>query len=295
MKSMKQYSILAAIVVLGLFAGCFLQPQDIAFQSQTTDGPVAWTDHSFANNPTDFQFAIVGDRTGGCRPGIFKKAMLQINLLQPEFVMSVGDLIEGGTEEIEPLKAEYDEIDTFLDSLDMRFFRVAGNHDIGNAVMADMYRERYGSPYYHFVYKDVLFLVVCTEDPPATSISDAQVSYMRKALQDNPNARWTLVFMHQPLFIEKEGKLHEDWAQIEGMLVDRPHTVFSGHFHNYTKHEKHGQKYFRLSTTGGGNALSGVPDGSFDHIMWVTMTDQGPRIANLMLDGIHDENVKVAE
>ena len=28
---------------------------------------------------------------------------------------------------------------------------------------------------------------------------------------------------------------------------------------------------------------------------WVTMTDQGPRIANLMLDGIYDENVGVTQ
>ena len=36
------------------------------------------------------------------------------------------------------------------------------------------------------------------------------------------------------------------------------------------------------------------PPGEFDHIVWVTMTKDGPRIANLMLDGIYDENVRVA-
>src|SRR5262245_50556126 len=41
-----------------------------------------------------FQFAIVSDRTGGHRQGVFSKAVQQVNLLQPAFVMSVGDLIE---------------------------------------------------------------------------------------------------------------------------------------------------------------------------------------------------------
>jgi hypothetical protein len=41
------------------------------------------------------QFAIVSDRTGGHRQGVFSKAVQQVNLLQPAFVMSVGDLIEG--------------------------------------------------------------------------------------------------------------------------------------------------------------------------------------------------------
>ena len=31
--------------------------------------------------------------------------------------------------------------------------------------------------------------------------------------------------------------------------------------------------------------------GKFDHVMWVTMKEDGPRIANLTLDGIWDENV----
>ena len=31
--------------------------------------------------------------------------------------------------------------------------------------------------------------------------------------------------------------------------------------------------------------------GEFDHVAWITMTDDGPIMANLMLDGIWDENV----
>lgn len=40
--------------------------------------------------------AIIGDRTGGANvQGAFKLAMDQLNLLQPEFVINVGDIIEG--------------------------------------------------------------------------------------------------------------------------------------------------------------------------------------------------------
>ena len=294
MKSTKQYLILVAVVVSVLLTGC-TEPAAIDFQSQTTNAATPWTSRPFMNNPMNFQFAIVTDPAGGRRPGVFEKAMLQINLLQPEFVMCVGDLIEGGTENREMLQEQYDGMDTVLNSLQMRFFRVAGNHDISNAVMTNVYRNRYGSPYYHFVYKNVLFLIVCTEDPPSGNISDTQASHLRTILQDNKSVRWTLVFMHAPLFVENEGKLHEGWAKIENMLKDRPHNVFAGHWHTYAKHEKHGRSYIHLATTGGSSGLRGIAVGEFDHIMWVTMTDEGPRIANLMLDGIHDENVKVAE
>src|SRR5206468_2697058 len=55
-----------------------------------------WTNLELNNKERDFQFVIVTDRTGGHRPGVFGEAVRKINLLQPEFVISVGDLIEGG-------------------------------------------------------------------------------------------------------------------------------------------------------------------------------------------------------
>ena len=294
MNDIRKYSVTAVAILLVFFIGC-MRPQRIDFKAPPTVSEQPWTESEFRNDPDNFQFAVVSDRTGGARPGIFRKAMTQLNLLQPEFVMSVGDLIEGYTESHETLKAQFDEIDSILDSLEMRFFRVAGNHDISNSVMTEVYRERYELPYYHFVYKNVLFLIICTEDPTADTISDAQVSYMEKALKDSGNVRWTLIFMHKPLFIEIEGKLHENWAKIENMLKDRPHTLFAGHVHTYAKHEKHGRSYICLATTGGGSDLSGIETGKFDHVVWVTMTEAGPRIANLLLDGIHDENVRTTE
>ena len=55
-----------------------------------------WTGKAFLNDPNDFQFAIVSDRTGGPRAGVFSGAVEKLNLLRPEFVITVGDLIQGG-------------------------------------------------------------------------------------------------------------------------------------------------------------------------------------------------------
>src|ERR1041385_2810988 len=60
-----------------------------------------WNHLQLNNNPSDFKFAIVSDRTGGHRQKIFSLAVEQLNLLQPEFVVSIGDLIEGGTKKSE--------------------------------------------------------------------------------------------------------------------------------------------------------------------------------------------------
>ena len=47
--------------------------------------------------------------------------------------------------------------------------------------------------------------------------------------------------------------------------------------------------YVRLATTGGAwFASDGRPD-EVDHVTWVTMTDDGPVIANIGLDAIFDK------
>jgi hypothetical protein len=278
-----------------LLAGCATQQAEV-FQPLDVGAATPWTKSEFKADPDEFQFAVVSDRHGGSRPGVFKSAIEKLNLLQPEFVMSVGDLISGGTEELATLDAEYNAMDGLLAGLEMRFFRVAGNHDISNPVMLGAYKKRYGLPYYHFLYKEVLFLVICTEDRVEKSnISRDQVAYIKKALSENKDSRWTFVFMHKPLFAPKDGKQDKQWSEIEEVLKDRPHTVMAGHWHSYGKRVKHGQSYIRLATTGGGSGLKGIEHGQFDHVVWITMTSRGPRIANLMLDGIHSEDVRLDE
>ena len=45
-----------------------------------------------------------------------------------------------------------------------------------------------------------------------------------------------------------------------------------------------------MATTGGHSPLLGETFGQFDHISWITMSEDGPIMANLKLDGIlpHD-------
>jgi PKD repeat protein len=169
---------------------------------------------------------------------------------------------------------------------------VPGNHDIGNNTMLEVYKKHFGTPYYHFVYKNVLFLILSTEDPPLTKISDEQVNYFKNVLKKNSNVRWTFVFMHQPMYQDDYKKRCSNWPKIEEMLQSRNYTVFAGHYHGYSKITKFGKTYIRLATTGGASNLSGIKNGAFDHILWVTMTEGEPVFANVMLDGIYDENLK---
>jgi hypothetical protein len=176
----------------------------------------------------EFTFAIVSDRTGGHRAKIFSRAVEYLNLLQPAFVVSVGDLIEGYTEDVKKLEQEWQEFNSFIARLQMPFFYVPGNHDYANPVQERMWKEKFSQPYYHFVYQDVLFLMVNSDDPPKTQeghISQEQIAYFERVLKANPRVRWTLIFLHRPLWTSSK-VAETGWLEFERLLQDRPYTVF---------------------------------------------------------------------
>ena len=246
------------------------------------------------SDPEEFQFAIVSDRTGAHRPRIFSQAVDRLNLLQPEFVLSVGDLIEGGTKTPKQLAAEWEEFDGYVARLKMPFFYVPGNHDTGNKTTDQFWRERFGRRWYHFVYRNVLFLCLNTDDPPGSgvgSLGKEQIEYAKKALAENRDVRWTIVALHKPVWTASD-VAKRGWLDVEEALKDRPYTVFCGHVHRYHKFVRNGRNYYQLATTGGGSKLRGVEYGEFDHLVWVTMKKSGPVLANIMLDSVLDEALR---
>lgn len=312
-------TVVLAMIVAGLTACATTvsAPTPISAEVPRTQG-------SLDPDPDQFRFAIVGDRTGSHRPGVFADAMVKLELLQPDFVVTVGDLIEGYTEDEAEIIRQWDELEGRLTALSSPLFYIAGNHDISNPVMARIWRERRGAAYWSFVHKDVLFIGLSTEDPPvplsaqnqassrqlqaamarnpeetqarlleavrdrgaspklpgAVAISDEQVNFVRETLASHADARWTFFLMHKPGW--QYGS--EAFARIEQMLTDRPYTMIAGHEHYYTHEVRNGRDYIVMGTTGGVWLRDGP--GRVDHLTLVTVTDNGPTIANLRTDGI---------
>ncbi len=327
--------LLLATAGLCLLAGCAASNTPLDQNAQIAED-VPRTDKPFADQPTNFQFVIVGDRTGGHRPGIFRDAMKRVNQLQPEFVVGVGDLIEGYKEDEEVIHEEWNEFDNMVDNLDMPFFYTVGNHDIGNAVMQRIWHQRLGRDYYHFIYQDVLFISLNTEDPPnildeetlakslwleemmlkepekirrmlrerrqstgageeqptlpgEVAISDAQLTWVEDVLAKNSEVRWTILLMHKPAW-EYDSPAFD---QIEQLMKDRPYTAIAGHEHYFKYSNRRDRDYITMATTGGIWLSEG--NGTFDHIAWVTMTDQGPIISNIALCGLLGTPQQISE
>lgn len=261
---------------------------EIFSQQPTTRLPV--TSRAFNDDTTRLQFAIISDLWGGLRPGIMEDAVYKIGLLQPQFVISVGDLIDGKSYSPVEINRQWDEFDQVIQPLGMPFFYVPGNHDISNAVMENEWKKRLGSPYYHFVYKNALFLCINTEDGGKGGIRGEQVEYFNKVIAANTGVRWTFLFMHRPVW-QGKGDKQEGYEKIEALLKGRNYTLFSGHHHTYLSVTKNGNKHYVLGSTGGGSDLRGEKFGEFDHITWVTLTDTIPQVVNLKLNGIIKEDV----
>ncbi len=275
-------------IILSVWAKVLMgqSQSNFAHNIETVEKP--WTQNPFDNDSSNFQFAIVSDRTGGHRPGVFGKALKRLNTLHPEFVMSVGDLIEGYTTDDSLLSVQWAEFDSILHSLDTRFFALPGNHDISNETMRQRWIERYGKTYYHFIYKDVLFLAMDTNDGDGVMFSQEQIDYFHDVLKTNTDVRWTMVFMHHPIW---QYRAFNGFDRIEEALKNRQYTVLAGHTHRYMKSVRQNRNYYILATTGGGSRLTGPRFGQFDHVSWITMTNDGPDIVHLQLDGILPDDI----
>jgi 3',5'-cyclic AMP phosphodiesterase CpdA len=310
--------VVLAIAMSGLPAAA----ADPAFKAPVLTGPKPWTNERFDDAPDKFSFAVVTDLESGYRKGVFDVAVAELGLLRPAFVITVGDLIEGGTEDEARLRDEWSEFDARLAGLQAPFFHVGGNHDLTNQAQRRVWASRYGPRYYHFSYKGVLFLVLDTEDysparmaeiyhqrddyirarktDPARAatlpyanlmeakvgeVGPEQAAYFTKVLADNPKARWTVLLMHKPVW-RRDGA--GGLGTIEAALKGRPYTLLNGHLHRYGYEARDGRDHITLGTTGGERGFDGST-GAVDHLMWVTMTRDGPSIANVRLDGVFDK------
>jgi hypothetical protein len=108
---MKLKSLIILIAITVYLPSVWAQEPRAAFSCDKKRNTEAkpWTEKQFKNDPAEFQFAIIGDRTGGANvQETFKLALAQLNFLQPEFVINVGDIIEGYTKDKAELHAHWE-------------------------------------------------------------------------------------------------------------------------------------------------------------------------------------------
>ena len=76
MKKLRLYILISLFLVLIGCQGCV---DELAIDISGRANP--WTHLHLNNDPDNFQFAIVADRTGEARPGVFEDAVWKVNEL----------------------------------------------------------------------------------------------------------------------------------------------------------------------------------------------------------------------
>lgn len=274
----------AAVLALTLASLAFAVSAKAEMPNLPDRTPVSgaqWTKDSLK-----FHFAVVGDRRGGGENGwpLFDRAIDEINLLQPDFSIMVGDAVEGYSQDPKEIASEWEDFHRHADRLQLPLFLLPGNHDISNPDMQRWWQEHIGRTYYAFDYKGCHFLVLNTHEhwlQNDSSIGAEQVSFALEDLARSKAARHTFVFIHEPVWLDPN---NADWNQIDAALGSRPHTVFAGHTHRLTFERRDGSRYFIVGTTRGVEAPRRTEDeipelGLFPHFTQVTVDGDDVRVA----------------
>jgi 3',5'-cyclic AMP phosphodiesterase CpdA len=233
-------------------------------------------------------------------------------------------LIEGYRSDTAILNGEWEEIEHLLSTLDMPVYLTVGNHDIGNAESVAVWQQRFGPTYYSFVYENVLFVSLNTEDPPIALPPEIlkKQEQLEAAMAANPVATQARILegaAKRPEPVKLPGSVaisddqfnwfqktlaahpevhwtivlmhkpiwryqHPRFADMERLLADRPFTMIAGHEHYYAHDSRNGRDFVTMGTTGGVWLRDGP--GRVDHIAWIAMTKSGPVLTNISIDGV---------
>ena len=183
------------------------------------------------NYKPTIRFAVIADRTGGEQKGIFEQTLKQAQTLSPDFMISIGDVIEGYTTDVQYLNEMWDEFEGIKSQIKAPFYSVPGNHDCTNDIMVQEWLKRWGYMYKYMYVDGHLFWLLNTEENG--DLSAEQIAYFEKSLENLPRDKWVYIFMHRPLWKENRAN---GYMKLKKVLKDRKNVVvFSGHEHYYLK------------------------------------------------------------
>ena len=127
-------------------------------------------------------------------------------------------------------------------------YHVAGNHDVSRFPTKETmkwYKKKFGDPWYSFVHKNSLFIVLESNSlimhKGIDDVYKDQVAWLEKLLAKSKKKKYAhkTVFMHHPLFVkspDEEHTYHNMPKELRQKLLDlfvgnNIEMVFSGHLH----------------------------------------------------------------
>jgi 3',5'-cyclic-AMP phosphodiesterase len=198
----------------------------------------------------DFSFAIIGDRTGGAVPGVYEQAWRETAADHPDFVVSVGDTVEGGNDLT--LDAEWRSAMQILVPYrrHYRIYFTPGNHDVWSIASAQAFERYTKCPlHYSFDYKQAHFTML--DNSRSDSMPAAELMYLEKDLQAHKKQPLKFIFSHRPSWILQVVLANPDFPLHQLAKRYRVQYIIAGHIHQMLHFELEGITYLSMASSGG--------------------------------------------
>jgi len=219
----------------------------------------------------NFRFAVIGDRTGGAQPQIYGRVWREVDLLHPDFVLNVGDTIQGGDDataadewrEMRPLWARYKHYPLYF---------TPGNHDVWSDASRRLYEQESGRPsHYSFDYQDAHFTVLDTAR--SRQLTPDEMAFLEADLEANKEKSPKLIVFHHPFWLSLMENETEDFELHRLAKKYNVGHILSGHGHRFVRRVRDGIVYMEVGSSGGqmtGGLIrgEGFADGRFYHWVW---------------------------
>ncbi len=217
--------------------------------------------------------AVLGDRTGGHTPGVFPAIVAEVDSLNPDVVLAVGDLIEGYTKDVGALREQWAEVLPMLQRIRVPLLLCPGNHDVFSAASEAIYRELMGPLYHSRTIADVHFYMLDVSRAVLPELIDAQQwDWFEGELRRISPSATKVVVLHRPLWFHTlaaglADTLHELFVR-EGVDL-----VIAGHKHKYFYAEYDGVRYVSVGPSGGSFFFWSPGENQFHQFLWILIRD----------------------
>jgi len=212
----------------------------------------------------DFRFAILGDRTGNAQPGVYEQVWREVDGIHPDFVINVGDTIQGGDDAT--AASEWRALRPLWNRYPVPMYFTPGNHDIWSAASRAVYERETGHPAsYSFNYQNAHFTVLDNSQAPDLSdaLSEDQMQFLERDLEQNRARDPKFVFFHKPLWLIPVKFQNSAFAFHQLMRKFGVRYVVSGHGHQFVEGDLDGVTYLEAPSSGGRLKGSGYARGWF--------------------------------
>ena len=204
---------------------------------------------AFAAAPQEFRFVILGDRTGEPVPGVYEQVWRDIDKDRPDFVVSVGDTIQGGDDRT--VDAEWRAISKLLDPYRRySIFFTPGNHDVWSPASARAYEKYTKRPlHYSFDYQQAHFTIL--DNSRSDELPAEEFAFLQRDLELHKAQRVKFIVSHRPSWIlnavlgNPGFPLHQ-LAKRYGVKY-----VIAGHVHQMLRFNVEGILYLSVPSAGG--------------------------------------------